>query len=50
MENFLNDQRKFEKGTLKNDAFLNFLLNQEKRIYTIFKLILMVCQKKCGSL
>ena len=37
MENLLSDQRKFEKVTLKNDAFLNFLVNQEKRIDTIFK-------------
>ena len=37
MENFLSDQRKFEKVTLKNDAFLNFVVNQEKRIDTIFK-------------
>ena len=37
MENLLNDQRKFEKVTLKNDAFLNFVVNQEKRIDTIFK-------------
>ena len=32
MENLLSDQRKFEKVTLKNDAFLNFVVNQEKRI------------------
>ena len=37
MENLLSDQRKFEKGTFKNDAFLNFVFNQEKRIDTIFK-------------
>ena len=37
MENFLSDQRKFEKVTLKNDAFLNFLVKQEKRINNIFK-------------
>ena len=37
MENLLSDQRKFEKVTLKNDAFLNFVVNQEKRIDTIFK-------------
>ena len=36
-EILLSDQRKFEKVTLKNDAFLNFLVNQEKRIDTIFK-------------
>ena len=32
MENLLSDQRKFEKVTLKNDAFLNFVVKQEKRI------------------
>ena len=37
MENVLSDQRKFEKVTLKNDAFLNVVVNQEKRIDTIFK-------------
>ena len=37
MENLLSDQRKFEKVTLKNDTFLNFVVNQEKRIDTIFK-------------
>ena len=37
MENLLSDQRKFEKVTLKNDAFLNFVVNQEKRIDIIFK-------------
>ena len=37
MENLLSDQRKFEKVTLKNDAFLNFAVNQEKHIDTIFK-------------
>ena len=37
MKNLLSDQRKFEKGTFKNDAFLNFVFNQEKRIDTIFK-------------
>ena len=37
MENLLSDQRKFEKVTLKNDAFLNFVVNQEKHIDTIFK-------------
>ena len=37
MGNLLSDQRKFEKVTLKNDAFLNFVVNQEKRIDTIFK-------------
>ena len=37
MENLLSDQRKFEKVTFKNDAFLNVAVNQEKRIDTIFK-------------
>ena len=37
MENLLSDERKFEKVTLKNDALLNFVVNQEKRIDTIFK-------------
>ena len=34
---FLSDQRKFEKITLQNDAFLNFVVNQEERMDTIFK-------------
>ena len=37
MENLLSDQRKFERVTLKNDVFVNFLVNQEKCIDTIFK-------------
>ena len=37
MENLLSDQRNFERVTLKNDAFLNFVVNQEKRIDIIFK-------------
>ena len=37
MENLLSDQRKFEKVALKNVAFLNFVVNQEKCIDTIFK-------------
>ena len=37
MENLLSDQRNFEKVTLKNDAFLNFVVNQENPIDTIFK-------------
>ena len=37
MENFLYEQRKFDKVTLKNDAFLNFVVNQEKRVDIIFK-------------
>ena len=37
MENLLNDKREFERFTLKNDAFLNFAVNQEKRIDTILK-------------
>ena len=37
MDNLLSDPRKFERVTLKNDAFLNFVVNQEKRMDTIFK-------------
>ena len=37
MENIFIDQRKFETATLKNDAFLNFAVNQEKRINIILK-------------
>ena len=37
MENLLSDQRKFEKVALKNDAFLNFVVNQETLIDFIFK-------------
>ena len=33
MENLLSDQRKFEKITWKIDAFLNFVVNQEKCRY-----------------
>ena len=32
MENLLSDQGKFDKVTLKNDAFLNVVVNQGKRI------------------
>ena len=32
MENVLKEKRMFEKVTLKNDAFINFVVNQEKRI------------------
>ena len=35
MENLLNDERKFEKVTLKKDAFLNFAVNKEKHIDNI---------------
>ena len=37
IENLLSDQINLEKVTLKNDAFLNFAVNQEKRVDTIFK-------------
>ena len=37
MENLFSDQTKFERVTLKNDALLNFVVNQEKRIDTVFK-------------
>ena len=36
-DNLLNDQRKFERVTLNNGAFLNFVVNQEKCIDTISK-------------
>ena len=36
-ENILSDQRKFKRITLKYDTFLNFKLNKEKPIGTIFK-------------
>ena len=32
MEILLSDQRKLEEVNLKNDAFLNFVVNQEKPI------------------
>ena len=37
MENLLNNTRKFEKINLKNDAILNFTINQEKRVVNILK-------------
>ena len=39
MENLLSDQKKKieKKITLKNDTFLNFVVNQEKCIDTTFK-------------
>ena len=37
MENLLSYQRKFEKVSLKNGAFLYFAVNQKKRKDTIFK-------------
>ena len=37
MENLLSDDRKFERVALNNDAFINFVVNQEKRIDTFFK-------------
>ena len=40
MENLLSYQRKFERISLKNDTFLNFVVNKEKRIDTIFKNLL----------
>ena len=30
-------KKKIERVTLRNDAFLNFVVNQEKHIDTIFK-------------
>ena len=46
MENLLSDQRKFERVSLKNDAFLNFVVNQGKHIGTIFKNLV---DSKCMS-
>ena len=46
MKNLLSDQRKFESATLKNDAFLNFVVNQGKRIDIIFKNLV---DSKCMS-
>ena len=40
IENLLSDQRKFKKVTLRNGAFLNFVVNQENCIDTIFKKLL----------
>ena len=37
MENLLSDDRKFERVALNNDAFINLVVNQEKRIDTFFK-------------
>ena len=37
MENLLSDQTKYELVTLNNAAFLNFVVNQEKHVDTIFK-------------
>ena len=37
MENLLSDERKFERVTSKNDAFLNFVVNQEKRITSFLR-------------
>ena len=52
MENLLSNQRKFERTTLKNDAFVNFVVNQKKRIDTIFKNLFdsSSMSKKCASL
>ena len=36
-ENILSDERKFGRVTLKNDTFLNFVVNLEKRIDTILR-------------
>ena len=35
--NFLSDQNKFQEKTVKDDDFLNFIINQEKQINKIFK-------------
>ena len=37
MKNFLSDQSKFQKITLKDDNFLNFITCQEKCIDKIYK-------------
>ena len=37
MNNFLNDQSKFQKIALKDDNFLHFITEQEKRIDKIYK-------------
>ena len=37
MKNFLSDQNKFQEKTVKDDDFLNFIINQEKQINKIFK-------------
>ena len=37
MENYLSDQSKFQKITLKDDNFLNFITSQEKHIDKIYE-------------
>ena len=37
MINYLTEHKKFEELILKNDAFVNFVVNQQKRKGTIFK-------------
>ena len=37
VETFLSDQSKYEKTTVKDDEFLNFITSQEKRIDRIYK-------------
>ena len=37
MENFLSDQSKFQKITIKDDNLLNFITSQEKCIDKIYK-------------
>ena len=37
MKNFLSDQNKFQKITLKDENFLNFITSQEKSINKIYK-------------
>ena len=48
-ENLEGDQRKFEKVTLNNEAFVNSVVNKEKYVETIFKNLIdsNVYQKKC---
>ena len=37
MENFLSDQSKFQKATVEDSEFLNFITGQEKHINKIYK-------------
>ena len=37
MEKFLSDQSKFQKTTVKNDDFLNFITSKQKRIHETYK-------------
>ena len=37
VETFLSDQSKYEKTTVKDDEFFNFITSQEKRIDRIYE-------------